>query len=109
MTSLLSTFFDWLKGGPPSQEMRAPQWSAVRDAWVREHPACAVCGTRKGLQVHHVVPISVDPSRELDRSNLMTLCEPHHLLFGHLCNWNSWNRAVREDAAIWHEKIAGRP
>lgn len=46
---------------------------------------------------------------ELDPENLITLCEGPafncHLFFGHLRNWSSHNPDVREDAAMWREKI----
>jgi 5-methylcytosine-specific restriction protein A len=88
---------------------RASGWSRLRDDWIKEHPACAVCGTESGCVPHHVVPVHVDPTKELDRDNLVTLCPPDHLMFGHLKNWASWNCNVKADANYWHMKIACRP
>lgn len=93
---------------------RSPHWESVRDAHLKEHPACEVCGHKKNLNVHHVIPFHIDASKELDPSNLITLgnkCPTgnHHLLFGHLGNWKSWNVNVREDAAAWKKKISERP
>jgi hypothetical protein len=68
--------------------------------------------TRAGLQVHHIFPfhyaIALDrPDLELDDRNLINLCEDeagkpgqnHHLLVGHLDDFESSNLAVVEDAA----------
>lgn len=106
---MIRALLNWLTGNPPVQELRAPQWSRVRDEWVKDHPFCAVCGTKENIEVHHCTPVFVDKTRELDRSNLITLCRRDHFIFGHLSDWHSWNRTVREDVAVWHDKIAGRP
>ncbi len=36
--------------------------------------------TYNALSVHHIVPLSEDPSRALDPTNLITLCPLHHEL-----------------------------
>ena len=86
---------------------RSPHWPAVRRDWLRFHPACAACGGLASPEVHHVVPFSIDPARELDSKNLITLCETAtrcHLTTGHFGNWRSYNPHVREDAA---QKLKG--
>lgn len=89
--SLLTTL---LMNGEP----RSPKWPGARAAWLRNHPACAACGTRDFLQVHHKVPFHVDPGKELDPSNFITLCEtPHrncHLTMGHCGNFALFNDRV---------------
>jgi len=75
---------------------------------------CCKPGTnpRAGLQVHHIFPFHYcialgRPDLELDDRNLITLCEDekgkpgqnHHLLVGHLDDFESSNLAVVEDAA----------
>ena len=98
---------------PP--ETRSPKWPAVRAAHLKAHPTCEACGegNTKILNVHHVVPFHIDPTKELDEANLITLCEGSvvncHLHFGHLRNWKSWNVDVRKDAAEWLKKIKNRP
>jgi 5-methylcytosine-specific restriction enzyme A len=91
---------------------RSPHWPSVRRAHLLREPACAVCGATDDAQVHHVQPFHLHPERELDPANFITLCERagsnHHLLFGHLLDWHSWNPRVREDAAAWAEKIRTR-
>lgn len=66
-------------GGTP----RSPQWRRVRDKYVENNPKCVVCGSRKNIQVHHIIPFCVDPSKELDVDNLATMCARCHLLIGH--------------------------
>lgn len=103
-TWLKSWFVEPCYGGVP----RSSRWPAVRAAFLRRHPRCEVCGTRDGLEVHHVRPYHLFPELELEESNLMTLCRGHHLLFGHLMNWRAWNPVVRTDCEWMRRKIEGR-
>lgn len=88
---------------------RSPGWRILRKKHLDSHPNCIVCGSSKNVVPHHVVPFHLDPSRELDPSNLVTLCESPsfncHLFFGHLKRWDRHNPTVVEDAAIWRAKI----
>lgn len=88
---------------------RSPKWESVRNRFVKDNPSCALCGDKSGVEVHHVKPFHLFPALELDPSNLITLCRPHHLLAGHLMDWSSFNPAVREDCLIWRDKIRKRP
>ncbi|MGH2508035.1 MAG: HNH endonuclease [Ktedonobacteraceae bacterium] len=90
---------------------RSPQWSRVEKAHLLREPACIACGYQgKGLQVHHIKPFHLHPALELDPNNLITLCEikerDHHLLIGHLDNWESYNVHVKEDARHFYKKTA---
>lgn len=96
---------------------RSPQWRSVRDAYIKNHPYCAACGTKEDLNVHHVVSFKDDPSRELDKTNLVTLCRAHHLILGHdkdgpdgpnNPNWSTSNKNVREDAKKFKDKMNPR-
>lgn len=90
--------------------IRSPDWKSVRDNHIKNNPFCAACGTSKKLEVHHIVPVHIDPSKELDSSNLITLCNSKcHLLFGHLMWFKSWNPNVVEDCSIMLDKISTRP
>lgn len=42
---------------------------------------CAVCGTKQQLELHHIVPLSMNGSNEID--NLMPLCHDHHMEIHH--------------------------
>jgi hypothetical protein len=79
--------------------LRSPRWSAVQKAHLRFEPKCQWCGTRLVLQVHHVIPFHVDPTKELDPKNLITLCERRrcHLKRGHNGNFREYNPIIREE------------
>ncbi len=94
--------------GVPLGASRSPQWERVRKEWLKTHPTCAVTGDTKNCEVHHIVPFHENESLELDPNNFITLRRDMHLLFGHLLNWSSFNRTVREDSAEWSNKIQTR-
>ena len=86
--------------------VRSPKWSSVRKEHLKNHPRCAACGRNKKLEVHHIIPVHIDPSLELDPSNLMTMCaDPCHIVFGHLMNFRSWNFFVVADTERYLDKI----
>lgn len=104
--------FNWLKNFFDKQRfgaVRSPQWSSVRNKYIKANPNCAVCGTTKGTECHHCVPFHIKPELELDPENFITLCRDHHYLFGHFMNWHSYNINVREDSKLWAKKISTRP
>jgi len=68
------------------------------------------CGRKEDLEVHHIIPVHKDPSKELDPNNLITLCgKTCHLMFGHLMDYKSWNPNVEEDSELYLSKIKMRP
>ena len=90
---------------------RSPQWPRVEKEHLMREPTCAACGYRgHGLQVHHIKPFHLHPGLELDPRNLITLCEikgrDHHLLLGHLDEWESYNVSVRSDVKHHYGKTA---
>lgn len=117
---MIETIKSWLGWGeaeqlpmptakPNEKGDRSPQWPRVRREHLKGHPTCEVCGTRNDVDVHHLQIYYLHPELELEKTNLFTLCTPHHLLFGHLNNWRSWNPNCVQDAQIWNEKIKNRP
>jgi 5-methylcytosine-specific restriction protein A len=91
---------------------RNPEWPKFRDAYLKTHPKCAVCGATDDLQIHHIYPVSFiykvgREDLELNFDNYMTLCETehdhpgenHHLLIGHLGSFKSRNINVVADTA----------
>jgi 5-methylcytosine-specific restriction enzyme A len=106
---------DAAKGKHPLSAARSPHWPKVREEHLQIQPVCVVCGGSVKLNVHHIKPFHLHPELELDHKNLVTLCEAEkdgvncHLLFGHLGNFRSFNKDVREDASQWGEKIKRRP
>jgi len=90
--------------------VRSPKWSGVRKEHLKGHPCCAACGRDKKLEVHHITPVHVDPSMELDPLNLITFCaDPCHIVFGHLMNFKSWNVSVEYDCKIFLDKVKHKP
>lgn len=89
---------------------RSSAWPKLRAQYLERWNWCAACGRRDSLEVHHIVPVSVDPSRELELDNLITLCRTScHLLLGHLGDWGSYNLSIRSDAKYLLDKIHKRP
>lgn len=90
---------------------RSSQWPRVRKDFLAQHPKCAVCGGTKDVNVHHKLPYHLHPELELDPANLITLCnhQMHHLVMGHLGNFESYNEEIETDAKIWNGKYTQRP
>lgn len=90
---------------------RAGAWPRVRREHLEREPACAACGRSKDLEVHHIKPYHEHPERELDPTNLVTLCaDPCHLVFGHLLDFRRRsNPHVREDAKRYRERRDSEP
>jgi len=82
---------------------RSTHWRTVEQAFLRENPSCAACGTKKHIQIHHCKPFHLFPALELDPSNLISLCMSFrrecHLRVAHCGNWKTYNPDVRADAA----------
>ena len=81
-------------------QSRDPRWQSVREAHLRLNPTCAACGGTEKLSVHHIRPFALNPSLEIEPSNLITLCDYGcHFTIGHLGDWKRENPSVVEDAA----------
>ena len=81
---------------------RSDKWPTVEKHFREAHPTCAACGGNKNLNVHHCMPFHLDPAKELDPTNLITLCmgeKECHLHIGHGGSFKQYNPNVREDAA----------
>ena len=106
---LLSYIKDRLQGKAPKGARRSKHWRKVRKAYIKAYPFCAVCGTTKKLEVHHIYPFHLFPELELKEDNLITLCDGGgkagmkscHLFFGHYGTWFDANLRVREDSEVW--------
>ena len=42
---------------------RSSKWRTVRDKYLKKNTKCISCGTNSNLQVHHIIPVSVDNSK----------------------------------------------
>ena len=89
--------------------VRSPEWKEVRKLHLDREPNCRACGKHTGLEVHHITPVHIDKTLELEPSNLITLCEKCHLIFGHLYNYKSWNKQVEKDSDDFLTKVKNRP
>jgi hypothetical protein len=94
----------------PSLGGRSPQWRKVRKEHLKKHPRCAITGSKKKLEVHHIKDYSTYPELELSKKNLVTLSRNAmgcniHLLFGHLGNYKKINENIAEDIKIWSKKL----
>jgi hypothetical protein len=89
---------------------RSSKWGTVRKQFLIDNGnRCACCSRTDNLNVHHIIPVHIDPSLELERANLIILCEKHcHWVYGHLMDWSAYNPTVIEDVKIWNEKIKNR-
>ena len=110
--------FQWLKDFFQQDRLggiaRSPRWGETKRLFELAHPKkCAVCEKTK-CALHHKLPFHKDPSQELNFENLIWLCEGlgtgnHHLWFGHLGSFLSFNKDVEIDSEIFNEKIKSRP
>jgi 5-methylcytosine-specific restriction endonuclease McrA len=65
---------------PPSHRRGYdPAWRKLRAAYAAEHLRCQHpdCG-KPTAEVHHRIPVRVDPGLRLEWSNLVALCALHH-------------------------------
>ena len=96
--------FELVKTNP-----RSSKWKAVRNNFIKYNGCCAVCGKTENLVVHHKQPFHLFPEKELDPTNLVTLCENDilncHYVIGHLMEWTRYNPDIEEDIRIWKNKL----
>lgn len=81
---------------------RSDKWPTVEKHFREANPTCAACGGKDRLNVHHCMPFHLDPAKELDATNLITLCmgeKECHLHIGHGGSFKQYNPNVRRDAA----------
>ncbi len=112
---------------------RSPLWPGVEKAALAKYLKCATCAGDQTLQVHHIAPFHLchlvyRGDLELDQRNLLVLCEEnsndHHLLVGHLGNFESYNPGGRaaietefvgltaqqiKDSPTWQALMKSRP
>lgn len=98
---------------PKPRIQRSPHWNDMRDEFIKENGSkCAACGKTTNLEVHHIIPVHKDQTRELDKSNLIVLCENKsifcHFVVGHSFSWRAYNPHVIEDSERLHERIHTR-
>lgn len=107
--AVLTAIIIFLPSGQVSGAERSGKWPALRKQILDEQPTCEACGGRDGCKPHHIKPFHVYPELELERSNVIVLCDQCHLMLGHLGDWPAWNPRVREDAARHLAEVQHRP
>ena len=111
MKQLIVTLKDKITGKVPSGTKRSSKWPKVREDHLKQNPKCAVCEGTAKVEVHHLSPFHLSPEKELDPTNLITLCEAKrygltcHLLVGHRGDYKKVNPYCKVDAAAWNQKI----
>lgn len=101
---------DRIEGKAPTGAARSSRWRGVRNDYLKGR-TCAVCGGRRSLIAHHIIPFHLAPDLELDPQNLIALCEAGrygincHLLIGHLGNFQRANPFVVAFAAHWNHLL----
>ena len=69
--------------------------------------------TNPKISIPNKIPVHVDRRRELEWTNLITLCmNPDsfcHFNLGHLGSYESWNVNVERDADDWLARRSRRP
>jgi hypothetical protein len=104
---------------------RSPEWAAFAKAHLLSQPECIACGPLwkppTPVQVHHIFPVHFiralgRPDLELDSRNVVTLCsdlralpgQDHHLILGHLDDFEAANPATRADAERYRGQTAAQ-
>lgn len=96
----------------PPEPSRHKHWPKVRLVHLQKCPVCEACGQRDNINVHHIIPFHLDPSKELDPANLITLCTDGpgnlncHLVFGHGGDYRCYNPKVKEDVKKFREILS---
>lgn len=104
---------DRLEGKAEKGEKRSSQWRKTKKAYYAKYgKRCAFCGSKKKIELHHIIPFNVDPSLELEESNLLPLCDgggdngmKSCHFFAHLGDWKRFNPNIREDCLIWSSRF----
>jgi 5-methylcytosine-specific restriction endonuclease McrA len=108
---LIKHLKDRVEGKASKGQRRSSKWRKVRKEFLKKNNKCAICECTTKLEVHHKIPFHVDPSKELDEDNLITLCENKkygincHLLMGHLGNYRRHNENIEGDAKKWNQLL----
>lgn len=92
-------------------QARSPEWRITVREFAKIHPKiCSILACKKkDIELHHIIPFHIDPSKENDFTNLMWFCRTHHHQIPHLFDWKSYYLDVREFVRRANEKIASRP
>lgn len=88
---------------------RDSRWAQLARDMKAERPACECCGEPTEA-IHHVIPFhTTDGAKlELERSNLIAVCNACHWRVCHGCNWRAWLPDCRRLAGTIRSAILAR-
>lgn len=69
---------------------RDKNWKRERALHLSMEGECQWCGGVCDLEVHHIIPVHKDPSKELDHKNMITLC----MADGFECHYRKGHRGT---------------
>jgi 5-methylcytosine-specific restriction endonuclease McrA len=78
MALVFDTVLRWIE-----VSSRPSDWRRAAEKWKRSHPFCAICGDKKNLEAHDIIPYRVDPDAWRSGENFITLDHDCHRRFGH--------------------------
>ncbi len=64
---------------------------------------CVLCGYKKNVHLHHVLPRHLYPQFAVDHTNLIALCKDCHFHSGHGNNYRNYNKNIRDVAFYANE------
>ena len=103
---------NWLFAVKALKVARSSRWPALRKKFLKDNPFCRACGGTDKLEVHHIMPVHMDWTKELDETNLITLCDSPkricHLRVGHSWDFSARNPYCACDAASEYKRVKER-
>ena len=75
-------------------------WRKLRKFLIDRDGCCAICGYKKKLEGHHILPRHLFPEYSLTEENIIILCDDCHFHLGHWCNYKNYNIGIRKLAEI---------
>ncbi len=110
--------YDWMLD-KDEMEMEAfgprhDNWDEMRDEILsRPGVECVGCGSKKGLTVHHVKPVSTHKELELVEQNLVVVCYKSdrfknwncHFTICHFNNWQNINENAIRDLSYFRRNF----
>lgn len=87
-------------------EKIADEWEDYERRYYKTHSKiCMICGEKKNVDLHHILPRHICPLKIFDVTNLIPLHRPCHFIWGHLLNWHDFNPDVIKDSVELNKLI----
>jgi len=86
---------------------RGSQWKKTRNKVVSKFPFCAVCGTTKNIQVHHIIPFRITFDNSI--KNLIPLCTKHHkIVENFFIETENLSVDLETQSLVWNNMLRNR-